>query len=154
MIWQLCGVETRNTCTAGYKAIVQDGNFPAQSISPRCIPHLADVVETKMKAELAPLGERAGGLTDEAAQWTGLKPGIAVAVANVDAHVTVPAAQVIEPGRMVMIMGTSTCHMVMRRSAARGGGHVRRGGWRHHPRAVRLRGRAERRRRYLRLVRR
>jgi len=36
-----------------------------------------------------------------------------VAVANVDAHVTVPAAAVVEPGRMVAIMGTSTCHMVM-----------------------------------------
>ena len=59
------------------------------------------------------MGERAGGLSDEAAAWTGLRPGTAVAVANVDAHVAVPAATVIEPGRMVMIMGTSTCHMVL-----------------------------------------
>jgi len=36
-----------------------------------------------------------------------------VAVANVDAHVSVPAAAVVEPGRMVMIMGTSICHMVL-----------------------------------------
>jgi L-ribulokinase len=42
-----------------------------------------------------------------------LKPGTAVAVANVDAHVSVPATTVIEPGRMVMVMGTSTCHMVL-----------------------------------------
>jgi len=34
-------------------------------------------------------------------------------VANVDAHVTVPAAGVAETGIMVMIMGTSTCHMVL-----------------------------------------
>jgi L-ribulokinase len=38
-----------------------------------------------------------------------------VAVANVDAHVAVPATTVAEPGRMVMIMGTSTCHMVLGR---------------------------------------
>ncbi|MBT3307232.1 MAG: ribulokinase, partial [Alphaproteobacteria bacterium] len=76
-------------------------------------PDLADVVETKMMTELAPLGGRAGGLTEEAAGWTGLQPGIAVAVANVDAHVPGPAAKVVEPGRMVMIMGTSICHMVM-----------------------------------------
>jgi L-ribulokinase len=38
-----------------------------------------------------------------------------VAVANVDAHVSVPAATVTEPGRMVMIMGTSICHMVLGR---------------------------------------
>jgi len=36
-----------------------------------------------------------------------------VAVANVDAHVSVPATTVTEPGRMVMVMGTSICHMVL-----------------------------------------
>ncbi len=113
VIWQLCGVETRNTCTAGYKAIYQDGQYPDKEYLAALHPELADVVETRMKAPLAPLGGRAGDLTEEAARWTGLRPGIAVAVANVDAHVTAPAAGVIEPGRMVMIMGTSTCHMVM-----------------------------------------
>ncbi|MEB2288271.1 MAG: ribulokinase [Anaerolineae bacterium] len=113
VVWQLCGVETRNTCTAGYKAIYQDGKFPDKKYLAALHPELAAVVETKMAAPLAPLGGRAGGLTEEAAAWMGLKPGIAIAVANVDAHVTVPAAQVTEPGRMVMIMGTSICHMVL-----------------------------------------
>jgi len=113
VIWQLCGVETRNTCTAGYKAIYQDGHFPSRDYFAALHPQLADVIETKMKAELSPLGACAGYLTEEAARWTGLKPGIAVAGANVDAHVTVPAAQVLEPGRMVMLMGTSPCHMVI-----------------------------------------
>jgi L-ribulokinase len=40
-------------------------------------------------------------------------PGTAVAIANVDAHVTVPPAQACDAGVMVMIMGTSTCHMVV-----------------------------------------
>jgi L-ribulokinase len=34
-------------------------------------------------------------------------------VANVDAHVTAPAVKVTEPGRMVLIMGTSTCHILV-----------------------------------------
>jgi len=113
VIWQLSGVETRNTCTAGYKAIYQDGTFPAREYLASLHPDLADVVDTKMKRDLAPLGDKAGDLTEEAARWTGLRPGIAVAVANVDAHVTVPAARVTDTGVMVMIMGTSTCHMVM-----------------------------------------
>lgn len=113
VIWQLCGVETRNICTAGYKAIYQDGSFPDREYFSTLHPELATVVETKMLAELAPLGGHAGDLTEEAARWTGLPVGIAVAVANVDAHVSVPAAQVVEPGRMVMIMGTSICHMVL-----------------------------------------
>jgi L-ribulokinase len=35
-----------------------------------------------------------------------------VAVGNVDAHVTLPAARSIEPGQMLMVMGTSTCHVM------------------------------------------
>jgi L-ribulokinase len=36
-----------------------------------------------------------------------------VAVANVDAHVSVPAATVVGPGRLVAVMGTSTCHLAL-----------------------------------------
>jgi L-ribulokinase len=74
---------------------------------------LERVIDEKMSRNIVPIGQRAGGLTAQAAKWTGLRPGTAVAVANVDAHVSVPAATVIEPGRMVAIMGTSICHMVL-----------------------------------------
>lgn len=47
------------------------------------------------------------------AELTGLLPGTAVAVANVDAHVSVPAVGITEPGKMLMIMGTSTCHVLL-----------------------------------------
>src|SRR6478609_9383819 len=53
-----------------------------------------------------------GRLTAEAAAWTGLPEGIAVAVGNLDAHVTAPAAKAVEPGQLVAIMGTSTCHVM------------------------------------------
>ena len=36
-----------------------------------------------------------------------------MAVANVDAHVAAPAATVTEPGTMVLIMGTSICHILL-----------------------------------------
>jgi L-ribulokinase len=114
VVWRLTGVETRNACTAGYKAMwsKRDG-FPDRSYFAALDPRLADVVDEKMTSDIRSLGERAGGITDEAAGWTGLLPGTAVAIANVDAHVAAPASTVIEPGRMVMIMGTSTCHIVM-----------------------------------------
>jgi len=114
VIWQLTGRETRNSCTAGYKAIWQKGEgYPDPAYFAALHPDFEDVVETRMSQDILPLGARAGGLTEEAAAWTGLNPGVAVAVANVDAHVTVPSAQATEPGVMVMIMGTSTCHMVI-----------------------------------------
>lgn len=114
VVWQLTGVETRNSCTAGYKAIwSKREGFPAKSYFAALDPRLENVIEEKMTRDIKPVGERAGSLTAKAAGWTGLKPGTAVAIANVDAHVAVPAATVVEPGRMVMIMGTSICHMVL-----------------------------------------
>ncbi len=114
VVWQLCGEEKRNACTAGYKAIWSKADgFPAREYFAALDPRLADVVDAKMSRQVYALGERAGGLTAQAAGWTGLREGTAVAIANVDAHVTVPAATVVEPGRMVMIMGTSICHMVL-----------------------------------------
>jgi L-ribulokinase len=112
IVWQLCGRETRNTCTAGYKAIHQDGHYPSEDYLRALHERFAGFVASKISGPLAPLGGRAGGLTAQAAAWTGLPEGIAVAVGNVDAHVTAPAARAIEPGHMLMIMGTSTCHVM------------------------------------------
>jgi L-ribulokinase len=112
IIWQLCGNETRNACTAGYKGIFQDGNYPSAEYLAELNPGFESFVTDKLEFPLSPLGGRAGSLTEEAASWTGLPAGIAVAVGNVDAHVTAPAAQAVEPGQLVAIMGTSTCHVV------------------------------------------
>ncbi len=112
IIWQLCGAETRNTCTAGYKGIYQDGHYPSPDFLGALNPGFASFAEDKLAHPVSPLGARAGGLTAEAAGWTGLPEGIAVAVGNVDAHVTPPAANAIAPGQMVAIMGTSTCHVM------------------------------------------
>lgn len=112
IVWQLCGRETRNTCTAGYKAIHQDGSYPSEDYLRALDERFADFVASKIAGPLAPLGGRAGDLTAQAAAWTGLPAGIAVAVGNVDAHVTAPAARAIGPGHMLMIMGTSTCHVM------------------------------------------
>ncbi len=112
VIWQLTGVETRNTCTAGYKAMVQDGDFPSRDYFRALDPAFADVVDEKVGREFAELGSKAGELRPQMAKLTGLPAGVAVAVANVDAHVTAPAVKATEPGVMVMVMGTSCCHIL------------------------------------------
>ena len=118
VVWRLTGRETRNACTAGYKAIWSraDG-FPGRDYFAALDPGFAGIVDDKMSRDIAPLGGSAGGLSADAAQWTGLRPGTPVAIANVDAHVSVPAVGVTEPGTMVAVMGTSTCHIVLGREA-------------------------------------
>jgi len=112
IVWQLAGLETRNTCTAGYKGIHQDGGYPGEDYLAALHPDFADFARTRLEHPLSPLGSRVGGLTAQAAAWTGLPEGIAVAAGNVDAHVAAPAAQAVENGRLLAIMGTSTCHVV------------------------------------------
>ncbi|PUA80518.1 ribulokinase [Nocardioides currus] len=112
IVWQLCGTYVRNACSAGYKGILQDGAYPSPEFLTALSPGFAPFVAEKLEHPIGQLGERAGGLTAEAAAWTGLPEGIAVAVGNVDAHVTAPAAQAVGPGQMVAIMGTSTCHVM------------------------------------------
>ncbi|HOP79605.1 MAG TPA: ribulokinase, partial [Armatimonadota bacterium] len=116
VILQMTGKEARNACTAGYKAIwsKRDG-YPSKEYLKALHPKIENIVDEKMSRDIYPIGAKAGELTPEMAARMGLRPGIAVAVANVDAHVAVPAATVTEPGKMVMIMGTSTCHMVLGR---------------------------------------
>jgi len=112
IVWQLGGRYVRNACTAGYKGIYQDGEYPSTDFLAALNPEFAGFVADKVEHEIGQLGAPAGRLTAEAAAWTGLPEGIAVAVGNVDAHVTAPAANAVEPGQMVAIMGTSTCHVM------------------------------------------
>jgi len=112
IIWQLCGAETRNACTVGYKGIYQDGSYPSREYLAALDPHFASFAQAKLAHPISPLGGLAGRLTAAASALTGLPAGIAVAVGNVDAHVTVPAAGPVAAGKMVAIMGTSTCHVM------------------------------------------
>ncbi|MDN0195492.1 ribulokinase [Streptomyces sp. S.PNR 29] len=112
IVWRLCGRYVRNACTAGYKGQYQDGVYPSRAYLEALNPGFADFVTEKLDQPIGRLGDAAGVLTAEAAAWTGLPEGIAVCVGNVDAHVTAPAAAAVEPGQMVAIMGTSTCHVM------------------------------------------
>ena len=113
IIWQLCGNYVRNICTAGYKGIYQDGKYPSSDFLSALNPDFAEFVTAKLEHKIGELGAKAGTLTREASLWTGLPEGIAVAVGNVDAHVTSAAANAVNPGQMVAIMGTSTCHVMV-----------------------------------------
>ena len=116
-VWQLVGGDAnalpRSTCQAGYKAMwsAEDG-YPAVDFLRAVHPGLADVVRQKMPGKLVPPGTKAGELGDRAAQQFGLAAGTPVSAAIIDAHAGVPGAGAAEPGTLVMVMGTSSCHML------------------------------------------
>ncbi|MEC0265849.1 ribulokinase [Paenibacillus anseongense] len=104
----------RNSCTAGYKAIWhKKKGFPSNEFFKALDPRLENVTQTKLRGEVVALGTKAGELTESMAKLMGLQPGIAIAVGNVDAHAAVPGVGVVTPGKLVMAMGTSICHMLL-----------------------------------------
>lgn len=114
VIWQLCGKQTRSSCMAGYKGIWnKKEGYPSKKFFATLDKRLENVVEDKLNCPVTAIGSRAGELTEKAAALTGLKAGIAVAICNVDAHVTVPALKITGTNKMLAIMGTSTCHMLL-----------------------------------------
>ncbi|MEV4482520.1 ribulokinase [Micromonospora coxensis] len=108
LVWRLCGRRTRNVSAAGFKGLVQDGRHPSVDFLAAVHPALPGLLP-KVDGPLTPAGARAGTLTAEAAGWTGLPEGTPVAVGAIDAHVTAAAARSVAPGRMLAVLGTSTC---------------------------------------------
>ena len=114
IVLKLTGEEKRNLCTAGYKAIWdKHEGYPSNEYFKDLDPRMENVVKEKLSEKIYPLGGKAGEITAEMSELTGLLKGTAVSVGNVDAHVAVPAATVVDTKKMVMIMGTSICHMVL-----------------------------------------
>lgn len=123
-VWQLVGDESlagpvaprdlpRSTCQAGYKAMWNRASgYPSRDFLAALDPRMANVVAEKMPGRLLSPGERAGGLSKAMAERFGLLPGTAVSAATIDAHAGVPGAGVAEAGTLVMVLGTSSCHML------------------------------------------
>jgi L-ribulokinase len=126
VVGELTGVRVRNACGAGYKGFwSRERGFPSGEFFGALDPRFADLGD-KLSGEIVPPGRSVGGLTPAMAQRLGLEPGTSVAAAIIDAHSAVPAATVVEAGRMVMVIGTSTCHMLLadRHAAVEGIGGV------------------------------
>ncbi len=117
IVWQMTDALKRNACAAGYKALWQKGlGYPSHDFLRALDPRLDRLNETKLAGEIVAPGTRVGWLTERAARWMNLRAGLAVAAATIDAHAAVPGTGVTEPGRMVLILGTSTCHMILDRA--------------------------------------
>lgn len=111
---KLTGNERRNSCAAGYKALwSKREGYPPNDFFKALDEGLENLVDEKLSRQIYAPGGKAGELTEEGARLTGLLPGTAVGISNVDAHVAVPAVGITSPEKMLMIIGTSTCHMLL-----------------------------------------
>jgi L-ribulokinase len=116
-VWQLVGGPAeqlpRSTCQAGYKALwsAEDGYANLEYLA-AVDSRLAEAAKQKLPGRLLSPGEKAGELSEYAAKRLGLPVGIAVSAATIDAHSAVPGVGAAESGTLVMVLGTSSCHML------------------------------------------
>lgn len=112
--WQLTGVRARNACAAGFKGLwhKRDGN-PSPEFLRTLDPRLAGLYEQKAQGPVVAPGSRLGGLSADWAHRLGLPAGTTVAAPIIDAHAAVLGAGIAGPGPLFLIMGTSTCHLMM-----------------------------------------
>jgi L-ribulokinase len=113
VVLQLTGQESRGACAAGYKGMWHGKyGYPGDDFFEAVEPGLS-ACKRLVGAHFIPAGRRAGAVSREAAARFGLKAGTPVSAAIIDAHAAVPACGVADSGRMVIILGTSSCHMIM-----------------------------------------
>ena len=125
LVWQLCGSQVmggevdagdliRSTCQAGYKGLWSpETRYPSREYFAAAHPALAEAFAGKAPGRMAAPGERAGSLCEAMAHRMGLPAGIPVSAAIIDAHAGVPGVGVGEPNTLVLVLGTSGCHMMM-----------------------------------------
>ncbi|MFW5652833.1 MAG: FGGY-family carbohydrate kinase, partial [Planctomycetota bacterium] len=120
LVWRLVGGEAdtlpRSACQAGYKACWSPSEgYPSKAFLNALRPGFGDHVLPRLPGRSVAPGERAGTLCADIAERFGLPADIPVSAAIIDAHAGVPGAGVGGPDTLVMVMGTSSCHMLCSR---------------------------------------
>ena len=103
----------RSRCAAGHKAMFSDtwGGLPDKEFLAMLDPRLAELRDRLYDKTYA-IDTTAGHLTQAWADKLGVKAGIPVAVSAFDAHLGAVGSGA-SPGRMVKVLGTSTCDLMV-----------------------------------------
>jgi L-ribulokinase len=103
----------RCRCAAGHKAMFNDdwGGYPAKDFLAKLDPKLGQLRDALTEKTFA-IDQKAGDLTEEWANKLGLKAQIPVAMGAFDAHLG-GVGSGISAGKLVKIIGTSTCDMAV-----------------------------------------
>ena len=103
----------RSRCAAGHKAMFNDrwGGLPAGDFLAKLDPKLGELRD-RLYGKTCTVETPAGKLTQQWAKKLGLRAGIPVAVGAFDAHLG-GVGSGIAVGKLVKIIGTSTCDMLV-----------------------------------------
>ena len=114
ILWEMTDTLTTSACTMGYKAFYHhETGFPSKDFFKALDPKMENFVEEKFNMPVLPIGACAGRLCESMAKQLGLLEGTPVGTGIIDAHCSVPGGGVGKPGELMIIMGTSSCHLML-----------------------------------------
>ncbi len=114
LTWMLTGNDVRSACMAGYKSLWSKAEgYPSSEFFAALHPEMGDILETKLSGKVLPAGSIAGRLNEKGAALTGLAVGCTVSVPLIDGHSALPAAGIVSDKKLMLVIGTSTCHIVL-----------------------------------------
>lgn len=114
IVWQMTGQETRSINGLRYKAFYNHKtDYPSKAFYKAVNPRMEHYIDEKMEAPIRLLGETAGVLSDEMARKTGLSAGTPVGTPIIDSHACMLGGGVCKPNEMMIVVGTSFCHLMM-----------------------------------------
>ncbi|MBO5878961.1 MAG: ribulokinase [Clostridia bacterium] len=110
----LTGEDRRSPAFAGYKIMWDAENgYPKNDFFKALDPILDNIAGTKLPNNVCKsITESGGKLNKRGSEITGLCEGTQVALAMIDAHASMAGLGVVGSGDIVLIIGTSTCHIL------------------------------------------
>ncbi len=114
IVRMLTGCEARSACQAGYKALWnrREGYLP-NSFWAGLVPEMDGIIGTKIPEKVVNAASKIGEVNEKGAELTGLAVGTPVSSVYIDAHAAFPGSGVTRDGTLLLIVGTSTCQILL-----------------------------------------
>lgn len=110
---RLVGKPLQTAVFAGYKALWSEKEgFPSAAFLEALEPRLSTLFTEKVITPVKSFPDIAGYLSEEGSALTGLPVGCAVALPTIDAYAALPAFGIVGEGELLLILGTSACHIL------------------------------------------
>lgn len=115
VVSKLVNDNIRSNCARGYKSFWNEEDGFDFSFFEKIDKDLPNIIREKFDGRLVKIGQRAGVLSKEMSEKIGLPAGIPVAPAIIDAHSSLLGIGAVKEKQLTMVMGTSTCHIMLNR---------------------------------------
>ncbi|MGW5357976.1 ribulokinase [Staphylococcus xylosus] len=110
---RLTGQNVRSNCGLGFKSFWEAETGFHYDLFDKVYSDLSDIVRTKVDAPVVSIGDSVGTLCKEMAEKLGLSPDTQVSPFIIDAHASLLGIGSEKDKEMTMVMGTSTCHLML-----------------------------------------